>query len=394
VGLVSEPGPFSIGPMSPRLTSPAWYDVTWNPTVGCSPVGPGCDHCEALRTVAQLARMGGKGGARYAGLTTTGRARPEWSGEIHVRDDILTWPLLQRRRRRILVGSLSDPFHEKLTTETVDAMHVVMTIAHWHRFIMLTRRAERMRAYYADPRAPARIATQIEHLATAVLPGLGLSSHGRGGSAGAGAEHPAAAGARRNRAAGAAQAVRQEAGSEGGEAGPAALDPWPLPNISLGVAVESQDRAGRIGELLQTPANLRWVCFEPLLGPVQPDLVPVADGGYADALRGGRFDIDWRGRRLGSAEPMLRPLDWVVAGGETGAGARPTDLVWVQDLRDRCTAAGVPFFFKQWGEWASVPDGSVARNVVRRGHRAAGRLIDGRSWDEIPTAMREYRPRA
>ena len=146
------------------------------------------------------------------------------------------------------------------------------------------------------------------------------------------------------RAAGAAQAVRQEAGSEGGEAGPAALDPWPLPNISLGVAVESQDRAGRIGELLQTPANLRWVCFEPLLGPVQPDLVPVADGGYADALRGGRFDIDWRGRRLGSAEPMLRPLDWVVAGGETGAGARPTDLVWVQDLRDRCTAAGVPSF--------------------------------------------------
>ncbi len=57
-----------------RPRRPLWYDVTWNPTAGCSPVGPGCDHCEALRTVAQLARMGGKSGARYAGLTATGRA--------------------------------------------------------------------------------------------------------------------------------------------------------------------------------------------------------------------------------------------------------------------------------------------------------------------------------
>ncbi len=176
--------------------------------------------------------------------------------------------------------------------------------------------------------------------------------------------------------------------------GAAALDAWPLPNLWLGVSVEDQDRAGRIGQLLQTPASLRWACFEPLLGPVRPDRVPVDDDGYVDALGGGRFEVDGRGRQLAIAAPALPPLDWVVAGGETGAGARPADPAWVGDLRDRCTAAGVPFFFKQWGEWAPGPE-YPAQKMVRLGRRAADRLVDGRAWDEMPAAMREpsRRPR-
>jgi protein gp37 len=323
--------------------------------------------------------MSGKGGARYAGLTTRGRTGTQWSGELRLRDDVLTWPLMQRRGRRILVGSLSDPFHEKLTTETIDAMHAVMTIAQWHRFIMLTRRTARMRAYYADPQAPHRIEVEVERLATAVLPGLGPLSRGRASTVGA--EQVAATRAQRNWAAGLARTARQQAESEGGAAAPA---PWPLPNMSLGVAVEDQQRAGRIGDLLQTPASLRWVCFEPLLGPIQPDLVPVSDGSYVDALDGGRFDIDWRGRRLRSAEPRLRPLDWVVAGGETGAGARPTDLAWVRDLRERCAAAGVPFFFKQGDERAPAHDGSALRDKGGRERRATGRSIPVQNSLEPP----------
>jgi protein gp37 len=85
----------------------------------------------------------------------------------------------------------------------------------------------------------------------------------------------------------------------------------------------------------------------------------------------------------------LPALDWVIAGGETGAGARPTDPDWLRDLRDRCRTAVVPFFFKQWGEWAPAPDDQPTQKMARRGRRAAGRLIDGRSWDELPAAMRQ-----
>jgi protein gp37 len=385
VGSASEPGTYSPALSAARSAAPSWCDVTWNPTAGCSPVGPGCDHCEALRTVAQLAHNGGKGGARYAGLTAPGRAGPQWTGELRVRDDVLTWPLLQRRGRRILVDSLSDLYHEKLPTEAIDSAHAVMTIAHWHCFLILTRRAERMRRYYADPLTPGRIAARIEHLASAVLPQLGSSAPDRGGAPVTG-RAASAGGPRRNWAAGLARVARQAAGNTG----TGALEPWPLPNLWLGVAVEDQDRAARIGELLQTPAVMRWACFEPLLGPLRPDLVPVGDGGYVDALRGSRYDLARGGHGPPTARPVLPPLDWVIAGGETGAGARAADPDWVREVRDRCAAAGVPFYFKQWGEWAPAQDGGDSRKIVRRGRRAAGRLIDDRSWDELPAAMRNY----
>jgi protein gp37 len=371
-----------------RVAPPAWYDVTWNPTAGCSPVGPGCRNCDALRTVIQLSRIGGKAGARYAGLAETSRSGGQWTGELRVRDDVLTWPLLQRRGRRIYVDSLSDLFHEKLATEDLDTVHAVMTVAHWHRFLILTRRAERMRAYYNDPETPRRIALQVEHLSVAVLPALVSPQRAREGESAAG---PAASIAvRRNWAAGLARAVRREAGSTDGEQGASGLNPWPLSNLWLGVAAEDQDHAGRVGELLRTPAALRWACFEPLLGPVRPDLVPLGDDNYVDAFDGSCFSLDGRGRRLAEAGPALPALDWLIAGGETGTAARPTHPDWVRDLRDRCVAARVPFFFKQWGEWA--PDDRAPGKTVRRGRRAAGRLIDGLAWDELPPAMRE-RPR-
>jgi protein gp37 len=338
--------------------------------------------------------MGGKGGARYAGLTTMARSGLQWTGDIQVRTDLMTWPLLQRRPRRILVASMSDLFHENLATETIDTLHAVMTVAHWHRFLVLTRRSERMRGYYADPRTPHRIALEIEALAATVLPGLGPQPKSAGGNAVAA---PAAtlarrSGARQHWAAGLARVIHRRAGADSAESSRVGLDPWPLPNLWPGVSVEDQERMGRIADLLQMPAALRWVCFEPLLGPVRPDAVPIGEG-YVDALGGDRYRPDDRGHLVPIAGPAWRPLDWVIAGGEVGAGARPTDPDWVRGLRDRCAAAGVPFFFKQWGEWAPAPDDTFGRRMVRLGRRAAGRLVDGASCDETPAAKRQGRAR-
>ena len=339
-----------------------------------------------MRIVAQLARIGGKGGARYAGLTTPHRSGPQWTGEVRFREDLLAWPLTQRKPRRILVGSLSDLFHQGLATELVDAVHAVMRLAHWHRFLVQTRRAEWMRAYYADPQTPQRIAAQAERLAAEILPKLGLPLDVRAGDGVANlVSRPVA----RNRVAGVARAV--PSGTAGGAVQPSSvtIPAWPLPNLGLGVAVEDQRNAGRIGELLQIPSALRWVCFEPLLGAVRIDRVPLGDGRYADALGGSCLDIEGLDRRPAPDVRTLPPLDWVVAGGETGAGARPTRPSWVRDLRDSCTVAGVPFFFKQWGEWGPAPGEPWDDRVVRCGRRVAGRLIDGRSWDEIPQMLRQ-----
>jgi protein gp37 len=331
--------------------------------------------------------MGGKGGARHAGLTLVGHSGLEWTGEIRVRADLITWPLLQQRPRRILVDSTSDLFHEGLTTSVIDTLHAVMTIAHWHRFLVLTRRADRMRRYYADPHTPERVALEIDRLATSVLPTLG---RGLQSPRGKGVAPPAASKARRGVvrqrwAAGLERAVHRAGGANEVAPRPVGLDPWPLPNLWPGVSVEDQEQIGRIADLLQMPAVHRWACFEPLLGPVRPEAALV-DQSYLAAFGGGRSRPDQLGCMAPIAEPPWRSLDWVVAGGEVGAGARPTRSDWVRGLRDRCAAAGVPFFFKGWGEWGPEPDGSAER-MVRVGRRGAGRFVDGRCWDEMPAAL-------
>ena len=335
--------------------------------------------------------MPGKGGARYAGLTTMGGSGLQWTGEIRVRTDLSTWPLLQRTPRRILVASLSDLFHEKLTVETLDTLHAVIAIAHWHRFLVLTKRAERMRRYYADPQTRHRIAEAVDHLAAGVLPGLGSSLRtGRKEAATTSPRARARGGVRQLWAAGLARLGSRAADSHNGPSRPAGLEPWPLPNLWAGVSVEDQERATRIGHLLQTPAALRWVAFEPLLGLVRPDAAPV-DRGYVDALSGDRYLLDGRGRRVTIGGPAWPVLDWVMAGGETGAGVRATEPSWLRELRDRCAAAGVPFWFKQWGEWAPAPEDGFGRRMVRLGRGASSRLVDGRSWNELPPAMRTAR---
>jgi len=157
---------------------------------------------------------------------------------------------------------------------------------------------------------------------------------------------------------------------------------WPLPNVWLGATIWDQASADRaVPLLLSTSAAKRFVSVEPMLGPV--DLMDYTSLNGKAFHRGGFTDS----------------LDWVICGGETGPGARPMHPDWPRAVRDDCVAAGVPFFFKQWGEWAEqypadkeektesfiVPKGNRSgKKMWRVGKRAAGRVLDGRTWEEVP----------
>lgn len=174
---------------------------------------------------------------------------------------------------------------------------------------------------------------------------------------------------------------------------------WPA-NAWAGTTVEDQKRADeRIPHLLRVPARVRFLSMEPLLGPV--DLTTVCS-----VERGAEYEYDaLRGRVYHDNGTDMQPrVDWVIVGGESGRSARPTDPVWVRSLRDQCLAAGVAFHFKQWGCWAPLearpgvgwftPDGVRRVGIIQEpGERSpmwrldkheAGRLLDGRTWDELP----------
>jgi protein gp37 len=188
--------------------------------------------------------------------------------------------------------------------------------------------------------------------------------------------------------------------------------PWPLPNVWLGVSVERQQEADeRVPILLGTPAAVRWISAEPLLGPVDLRL-PDDDECYCDPEAReffGAMPVASTAASHSDLCPHSHRIDWVVVGGESGKDARPMHPDWARSLRDQCIAASVPFLFKQWGEWLPAGDwysdhpvslplrewrgsswGEVTPNcdeyMARTGKKAAGRTLDGRIWDQYPTA--------
>ena len=176
-----------------------------------------------------------------------------------------------------------------------------------------------------------------------------------------------------------------------------------LDGLWLGTSIENQQAADeRIPLLLQTPLTVRFLSCEPLLGPV--DLSLYLDGEYASADYGG-----------GMAEQTGPSIDWVIVGGESGPNARPLHPDWVRSLREQCVEVGIPFLFKQWGEWFPrdqwehnpnliLPDDDAAYRETSRTHlfedmngsfpvhrvgkKAAGRVLDGYTWDEMPAVTR------
>lgn len=176
-------------------------------------------------------------------------------------------------------------------------------------------------------------------------------------------------------------------------------------NAWIGTSVEDQKTADeRIPELLKIPATVRFLSCEPLIGSVQLDALTCgadfdAEGaGYYNSLKGKAFELDGEPGQSGPS------IDWVICGGESGHGARPMHPDWARSLRDQCVSAGVPYFFKQWGEWA--PESNLNPESDRLDHislynaeyhvfegggrsykigkKRAGRLLDGREWNEFP----------
>lgn len=316
-------------------TAIEWADATWNPIVGCAIVSPGCKFCYAMGQAARIERMAAGAGRTtvYAGLTEPSKAGPVWNGKVALADErTITAPLRWTRPRRIFANSMGDLFAEGVTDHMRDVVWAVMARAPQHTFIVLTKRAAAMRAYVS-----ALAQRQRDWSASSALDELDLSR--------------------------------------------------PLPNVWLGVTAEDQPRADeRVPELLLTPAAARIVSIEPMIGPVdltklelRPyQMLPAVDLLALNALSG---EAIW-GRENGIPYPHWADrLDWVIVGGESGRqpGVRPMHPAWARKVRDDCAAAGVPFFFKQWGEWVSIcewPNGEEAYD--RLYHPAPARDPEGR----------------
>ena len=383
-----------------------WTDATWNIVTGCSVVSPGCTNCYAMR----LAGNRLKHHESRKGLTQQTKAGPVWTGEVRFNEQWLTHPLNWKRPRRIFVCAHGDLFAEGVKDEWLDRIFAIMALCPQHTFQVLTKRPERMRAYLAGGgdgtrkhgRAIARACIDYAIEDKAIMRLMLTTLH-----------------------------TTWPVVPEGDPEDPDDLLPrhWPLPNVWLGVSVEDQKRADeRIPVLLATPAALRWISAEPLLGPL--DLMSILggtqwmggqrgcdgthrhDGRAGQVIHGTLHQSDPRQPHHHHDERCRTGLGWIVAGGESGPDARPMHPDWVRAIRDQCAAAGVPFNFKQWGNWAppdvmtidDLPQLRMLRDTGRAPHRvhvfddnlnmgkigkaAAGRLLDGVLHDAFP----EVRP--
>lgn len=310
-------------------TSIQWCDRVWNPTVGCSAVSSGCAHCYAER----LAHRGMT--AEHRGLTRQTPSGPRWTGEVRSLINRLANPLRWRKPARIFVNSMSDLFHEAVPDEFIDQVFAIMALAQQHTFIVLTKRPARMRKYF----------------------------EGEGGSAG--------------------RLIAVEIALEAMDLEEPDEVPWPLPNVILGVSVEDQRSADeRIPLLLDTPAAVRAVSYEPALGPVDFTWLRVHEGNV-NALCGTRHDDC---ESAGVPETLTPRLDWLILGGESGPCARPFEVAWARSAIAQGRAADVPVFVKQLGARPVEPhpahpgDSRYAQDFPLEVHDSSGG--DPREWPE------------
>ena len=371
-----------------------WTDTTWNPITGCTKISDGCRNCYAERMSKRL-----------AGRCGYPKDNPF---QVTVHSDKYLEPLTWRKPRRVFVNSMSDLFHSDVQDDWILAVFVAMGLTYEHTgemkeispghkvgihrpkhtFMILTKRPERMRNFInrLTSKGPDEewdkkahyYSSQLTSMIGAPLPGNAIFTF--------------------------SQWIQDG-----------------MPGLWLGVSVENQAAADeRIPLLLKTPAAIRFISVEPLIGPVVLRKKAVNDQEIIQATLMGLLEEYSR--------PVERGIDWVIVGGESGPGARPMHSDWARSLLNQCQAANVPFFFKQFGEfkevsrynsWPKYRDtvGKVARaiglthsgraallnadgsdlvnggpdhkvypisHLERVGKKEAGRELDGRTWDEFP----------
>lgn len=348
-----------------------WCDATFNPWIGCTKVSPACDHCYAERDfdLRRHVVQWGAGQARKRTGDDNWKKPGRWNKQRFVTcgcgfrgtiDELTTDAVhgcnlqFKPARRRVFCASLADVFDNEVPVQWRRDLFDLIAATPNLDWLLLTKRIGNAKTMMAD----------ALHL------------------------NPAAQ-------------------AEGRI--------WPLPNVWLGATICNQAEADRdIPKLLATPAAVRFLSIEPMLGAIR--LGSWLQRSPSAAFVAGKVTAtmpDWT--RIGSTS-----IDWVICGGESGPHARPMHPHWALDLRDQCAAAGVPFMFKQWGEFGPTPDdwllsiggvvfpeGSIfagmpsrqihrnfddyatssdttAEQMRRIGKKAAGRILDGRTHDGFP----------
>lgn len=332
-----------------------WTDHTFNPWEGCTKVSPGCAHCYAearnKRFGGGTAPNWGKGAPRRRTSLQNWNHVRRWNRE-EASKMVSHAEFVAAARPRVFCASLADWLDDEVPLEWFMDLLMLINECQNLDFQLLTKRPEN----WHD-----RVANALVELKRCPIPeslDFGQAETARWLEAWIGGKAPA--------------------------------------NVWVGTSVEDQTRADeRIPLLRQIPARVRFLSMEPLLGHVSLYAALKVCGSWQGAVN------DWTKADYSTvkfARQSLMPIgwkncvDWVIVGGESGAGSRPMHPDWPRALRDQCAAAGVPFFFKQWGEWA--PGGPVANPSVltfmgpmmKCGKIAAGRQLDGREWNELPCA--------
>lgn len=251
------------------MTTIEWTDESWNPVVGCERVSPGCDHCYAIGVAHRKMQPA------HVGLTVKRPGEPtDWTGVVRCIPERLLTPLMWKRPRRVFVNSMSDLFHPDVPADFIGGVWDAMALTSRHTYQVLTKRPQRMQRVLGYWEAAGWTWRRHDLL---------------------------------------------WCGPVGG----------PLPNVWLGTSIESRRYAWRAERLRDTPAAVRFLSVEPMLGHLGCDL---------ESLDG---------------------IHWVIVGAESGHGARPMDLEWARALRDRCRDEGVAFFVKQ----LSGPGGKAIKDI-------------------------------
>lgn len=327
-------------------TSIEWTGASWTPIRArhkatlklgwhCRHASPGCGNCYAE---AMNKRLG-------TGLPF--KPGHEKDIEVYLDEKMLLAPLKWKKPRKIFVCSMTDLFADFVPDEWIDRMFAVMALCPQHTFQVLTKRSKRMREYCCYQNRSKKVGKAIigflvqEKIKWVISDG----------------NYP----------------FSDEDGQE--EDGEPALHSWPLSNLWLGVSAEDQSAADeRIPDLLATPAAVRFVSAEPLLGPIDFGMIPPFTK-----------EAESMGVRLQSLRHGTKySVHWIIVGGESGAKARPMHPDWARSIRDQCKAAGTAFFFKQWGEWAP---GENCNHAVTRTEYTASWIGDGWFFDSLTPAI-------
>jgi protein gp37 len=243
-----------------------WTDATWSPATGCDRISPGCDNCYALTLAKRLKAMGS---AKYQNDGNPRTSGPGFGLTVHPATLDLPWKW--RKPKRIFVNPMSDLWHARVPAPFVGGVWNTMALTPWHTYQILTKRPERMRRMLAKWADAGWYWRKEDLIWCGPLNG-------------------------------------------------------PLPNVHLGTSIELDEYAHRADHLRETPATIRFLSLEPLLGAL-PSL-------------------------------NLDGIHWCIIGGESGPGSRPLDLGWVRELIVQCQEAGTAIFVKQLGScWAAANGG-------------------------------------